>query len=89
MSEEEEVEKPARKKQKKMADEQPYVMEEPRTKRGISDNENYILLIEDAIRGIGGRATGNEITEWIAKRHVELSTDKKKLGYRYPSVCCR
>jgi len=47
---------------------------------------NYLQLIESAIKGMGGKATGSEITDWIANRHKELGTNKKKLTYTVNAI---
>lgn len=51
-----------------------------------TDNENYVELIEQAMRGLGGKATGQDITESISQTHQELGHNKKKLGYRVNAV---
>lgn len=54
------------------------------TQKGLGTN--YLQLIEDAFTDFGGKATGADVTEWIAQRHPELGENKKRLSYSVNAI---
>jgi len=47
---------------------------------------NYVVLIEQALKNLGGKGTGSEITDNISDQFKELGTNKKKLTYTVNAV---
>jgi hypothetical protein len=48
--------------------------------------DNVVELIVEALKGMGGRATGIDITDWLSKHYPDLGGDRKKLGYMVNAV---
>ena len=48
--------------------------------------DNAVDLITEALKEMGGKATGVQITDWLAVNYKQLGTDKKKLGYTVNAV---
>jgi len=51
-----------------------------------SGNGNFLQLIMDALKSMGGKATGNDITDWIAQNYKEHGSNKKKLTYTVNAI---
>jgi len=57
-----------------------------KVERTSSDNGTFVNLIEHALRELGGRGTGQEVADWIGKRHADLAANKKKLAYTVNAI---
>lgn len=51
-----------------------------------SGNGNFLQLIMEALKSMGGKATGNDITDWIAQNYKEHGSNKKKLTYTVNAI---